>query len=47
MRELAQDLGGKLSITSRPGVGTRVEALIPLTAGTRGQVAATTSGTTG
>jgi signal transduction histidine kinase len=47
MRELAQDLGGKLSITSRPGVGTRVEALIPLTAGTRGQVAATTNGTTG
>jgi signal transduction histidine kinase len=47
MRELAQDLGGKLSITSRPGSGTRVEALIPLTAGSRGQAADTTNGTTG
>lgn len=30
MRELAQELGGNLTIDSQPGAGTRVEALIPL-----------------
>ncbi len=32
MRELAQELGGELAIASQPGVGTRVEALIPVNA---------------
>lgn len=32
MRELAQELGGDLVIASQPGVGTRVEALIPVNA---------------
>ena len=30
MRELAQELGGELAIASQPGIGTRVEALIPV-----------------
>jgi NarL family two-component system sensor histidine kinase LiaS len=33
MRELAQELGGHLFIESQPGVGTRVEALIPIKTG--------------
>jgi signal transduction histidine kinase len=32
MRELAQELGGDLEIASQPGAGTRVEALIPVSA---------------
>lgn len=32
MRELAQELGGDVSIQSQPGEGTRVEALIPVKA---------------
>ena len=32
MRELAQELGGDISIKSQPGEGTRVEALIPVKA---------------
>jgi signal transduction histidine kinase len=32
MRELAQELGGDISIRSQPGAGTRVEALIPVKA---------------
>lgn len=34
MRELAQEMGGHLFIDSQPGSGTRIEALIPLRAGT-------------
>ncbi len=30
MRELAEDLGGEISISSEPGEGTRVEARLPL-----------------
>jgi signal transduction histidine kinase len=30
MRELAEDLGGEISISSEPGAGTRVEARLPL-----------------
>ena len=30
MRELAQELGGDVTIASRPGSGTRVEAIIPV-----------------
>ncbi len=30
IRELAQELGGDVAITSQPGVGTRIEALIPV-----------------
>ncbi len=30
MRELAEDLGGEISISSDPGAGTRVEARLPL-----------------
>ena len=30
MRELAQELGGDVEVTSQPGAGTRVEARIPL-----------------
>lgn len=33
MRELAQELGGSLSVDSHPGAGTRVEASIPLRPG--------------
>jgi signal transduction histidine kinase len=33
MRELAQELGGDVTITSAPGAGARVEASIPLTPG--------------
>ncbi len=40
MRELAQELGGHLFIESQPGSGTRVEALIPLKAGSPGAGAA-------
>jgi NarL family two-component system sensor histidine kinase LiaS len=40
MRELAQELGGHLFIESQPGSGTRVEALIPIKSGQRGDQAA-------
>ena len=30
MRELAQEMGGDLSINSAPGTGARVEAVIPV-----------------
>lgn len=33
MRELAQELGGSLTITSQPGAGARVEAIVPLRPG--------------
>lgn len=37
MRELAQELGGHLFIESQPGIGTRVEALIPIKSGQDGK----------
>ena len=30
IRELAQELGGDVTITSEPGTGTRIEATIPV-----------------
>lgn len=35
IRELAQELGGEVAITSQPGAGTRIEALIPVKEGAR------------
>ena len=37
MRELAQELGGDLAIASQPGIGTRIEALIPVNAAPTGK----------
>jgi signal transduction histidine kinase len=36
MRERAQQAGGRLTITSSPGRGTTVEAVVPVTAGPEG-----------
>lgn len=38
IRELAQELGGDVAITSQPGAGTRIEALIPVKEGARDAV---------